>query len=166
MRPSLKKLLFAALPLAGLLAMSPPAFAHDAWKDSSEHDAIHGDMDRLHDEFHQYPHSRQEHRRFHKVLKREHKQMDRQLRQEWNRERYGYGQPYSRDPYYGRYPYDRSGYGPPPYSGSPYGDGGNPYYGGGSYPQPYYGGGTSPGSYPGDPNSLIPSLLGSLLYGR
>src|SRR5262249_16011025 len=92
MRPNLTKTLFAAVHLVGLLAMCPTAFAHESWKDSWEHDAIHEDMDRLHDDFHQFPHSAKEHRRFHKELKREHKRMDRQLRQEWNRERYGYGQ--------------------------------------------------------------------------
>jgi hypothetical protein len=159
MRPSLKKTLFTALPVAGLLALSPAAVAHDCWKDSQEHAAIHDEMGRLHDDFHQLPHSRKEHRRFHKALKREHKRLDRQVRRSWDRERYdryGYEGPYSEDPYDGRAPYDRSGYGQPPYYGNPYGYGGSPSYGGGSYPGPYSGG----------PESLIPALLGSLLYGR
>ena len=166
MQSCLRKPLCVALPLAGLLAMTTTAFARDPWKDSWEHDAIHREMDRRQDEFPQFPHSQNEHRRVHKQLKHDHKQMDRELRQSWNRERYDYERSYDEDPYDGRAPYDRSSSGQPPYSGNPYGDGGTPYYGGGYGSDPYYGGGSYPGPYALDPEVLIPSLLDSLLYGR
>src|SRR5215475_2966928 len=99
MRLRFTNTLLAALPLAGLLFVTPAAFAyHDSW----EHEGIHEDLDRMHEEFHQFPHSKREHRRFHKELKREHKALDRSLRDDWNRYgsnrsgygRYSYGRPY------------------------------------------------------------------------
>src|SRR2546428_4147290 len=138
-----------ALPLAGLLIAAPEAFAHgNSW----EHRQIHRDLGAWHDEFHQFPHSRREHRRFHRELRGEHRALDRDLRNGWGRygyDRYGYGRSYDDDPSGGS-PSDQYGYGGQPYYGDPYGYGGRPYYGGGAYPG-------SP--YP-DPSSTLPSLFG------
>jgi len=136
-KTTLKTTLLAALPLVGLLLVSPPAFAyHDSW----EHDAIHDDLGQMHDDFHQYPHSRREHRRFHKELKREHRAMDRSLRDDWARygdDRYGYDRPSYDEPYYGGTPYGRYGYGRWPSYGDPYQYGGRPYEDRYSYPGSY-----------------------------
>src|SRR5713101_6084710 len=154
MKISLKNILLAGLPLAGLLVTAPEAFAHGG----GEHRAIHRELGDVHEDFHQMPHSRWEHRQFHRELKREHRALDRELRDGWRGygyDRYGYGgrryssdYPYDRygyggrryydDTYYGSSPYDRYGYGGRPYYGDPYGYGRSPSYSGGSYPSPYY----------------------------
>jgi len=141
MRAVLKKVLFAGLPLAGLLVITPVVFAHD-----SAHREIHRDLGRMHEDFHQMPHSRWEHRQFHREMKQEHHALDRELRDGWRGygyDRYGYGgrrysndYPYDRygyggrryydDTYYGSSPYDRYGYGGRPFYGDPYGYGRSP----------------------------------------
>lgn len=151
MKIALKKMLLAALPLSGLLVVSPTAFAYD---DSWEHDAIHEDLGRDHDDFHQYPHSRKEHRRFHKALECEHRALDRSLQDDWDRygyDRYDSGRPYYEEPYYGDAPYDRYGAGRRPYYGDPYDYSRRSYDDGSSYPGSY-------GS-PNDPLWALWSLL-------
>lgn len=152
MKISLKNILLAGLPLAGLLVTAPVAFAHGG----GEHRAIHRELGDVHEDFHQMPHSRGEHRQFHRELKREHRALDRGLRDDWRRydydrsgyggrrdygdypyDRSGYGRRYYDDSYYGNYPYDRSGYGGRPYRGDLY-----------------------PGAYSPSPYSSLPSLFG------
>lgn len=87
MNTVLKKTLFAALPLVGLLWGIAPVFAHD---DDSRHERLHDRLGNvhgraherlgnLHEEFHDYPSSRREHRRFHKWLERDHKDVHNNL---------------------------------------------------------------------------------------
>ena len=96
MEGTFKPMLFAALPVAGLLAAAPLASAHeDDWRSRSyydspagEHEAYHDERDARHEEFHSMPHGRREHRQFHKAERREHRALHRGLDDEWRR---GYG---------------------------------------------------------------------------
>lgn len=93
MYPILKKTLLAALPLAGLLVVTPVTFAHER----GEHTAIHRELGDRHNDFHQSPHSRRAHRHFHKELKREHRARDWGQRNNWRQ--YSYGRSYGGDSY-------------------------------------------------------------------
>lgn len=99
MKTSWQKALALGLPLAAILMTAPVVSAHD--NDSrGEHGQIHRDLGDLHEDFHQTPYSRREHKRFHKQLKREHRALDRELRDgRRDDDRYDYG---SRS-YYDRY---------------------------------------------------------------
>ena len=90
MKGTFKHMVFAALPVAGLLVTASVASAHDDWRSRSyydrpanEHEAYHEDKDARHEDFHSMPHSKREHRRFHKAEKREHRALHRDLDNEW-----------------------------------------------------------------------------------
>jgi hypothetical protein len=95
MKGTFKHMLFAALPVAGLLAAAPTASAHDddwrvrSYYDSpaNEHEAYHEDKEARHEDFHSMPHSKREHRRFHKAEKRDHRALHRDFDDGWR----GYG---------------------------------------------------------------------------
>ena len=113
MKTTLKKTLLAALPLAGLLLVNAPAFAHGDGQHERFHDRLgglheqeHENLGALHEQFHEYPYSRREHRRFHRWLKREHKGFHNDL-YDWHRgyhERdWGWGRRYDGNYYRGQY---------------------------------------------------------------
>jgi len=105
MQVKLKKILFAAVPLAGLLFMNSPASAHDDRRGrlhDDRHGAYHDRRGDLHQEFHGHPYSKGEHRRFHRYLKRDHRDFhkDRDWRRDYHdRDWYG-GRRYNDDDYY------------------------------------------------------------------
>ncbi|TMA51130.1 MAG: hypothetical protein E6J80_13835 [Deltaproteobacteria bacterium] len=76
MRPKLKKPFLVTLSLAGLLLLNSPASAHDDWQYErfrnelgEVHQGDHDDLNALHQEFHEHPYSKREHRRFHRWFK-------------------------------------------------------------------------------------------------
>src|SRR5215510_343983 len=84
MTSQLLKTTLLALPVAGLLALTPVAFAHDYGEydyespharmhDSLEaqHEAAHEDLEAQHETAHQYPMTRREHRALHQALRQE-----------------------------------------------------------------------------------------------
>lgn len=101
MRTTVKKALFAVLPLAGLLFLPPVASAHDKDRHEYRHD------------------QRQVHREFHRDQKRAHREFHRDLkhaRRDYRRDRHDHDRrAYYRNRYYrGRYSDDR--YYPRPFS--------------------------------------------------
>src|SRR5437868_533213 len=127
MKTTLKKTLLAVLPLAGLLALNAPAFAHgdhDDWQHERFHDRLgdlheqeHENLGALHEQFHEHPYSKWEHRRFHRWLNREHRGFHNDL-YDWHRgyhdRDWGWGSRYDgnyyRGQYEGRRPYGYSWY--------------------------------------------------------
>ena len=122
MRTVLKKTLLAALPLAGLLLVNTPAFAHGDEQHEQFHDRLgdlhkqeHENLGALHQEFHEHPYSKGEHKRFHHWLDREHNDFhndvygwhDNYHNRHWGRGR-RYSGDYYRGQYWGQWPY---GYG-------------------------------------------------------
>ncbi len=117
MRTTLKKTLFAVLPLGGLLFLTSPVFAHGDENGHGRHERFHdklGDLHEqkhdklgaLHEEFHEYPYSRREHRRFHRGLKREHKDFHNDLydwHDDYHDRGWRWGRRYGDDYYRGRY---------------------------------------------------------------
>jgi len=110
MKTPLKKTLLAVVPLAGLLLVNAPAFAHgdeqqghsrDRW--GNLHQQEHQNLHSLHQEFHEQPYSKWEHRRFHRWLNRDHRDFHNDLyswRRNDNDRDWRWGRRYSGD--YGR----------------------------------------------------------------
>ena len=112
---TLRKMFFA-VPLTGLLAFAPAAFAHDddyGHENShqrahdylgAEHQGAHDELEAQHEDAHQYPMTRRQHKRLHRALKREHGEAHQELRdqhetyhdQDYNRDYNGGGRPYGR----------------------------------------------------------------------
>lgn len=105
MQTKLKKTIFAALPVAGLLLTAPAAFAHgDDHHDrpSNRHEKYHDRRNDLHQEFHEHPSSQREHERFHRYLRRDHydfhndRRWSRSRDRDWRNDRwYGGGRGYN-----------------------------------------------------------------------
>jgi len=113
MKTTLKKTLLAALPLAGLLLVNAPAFAHGDGQHESFHDRLgdlheqeHENLGALHEQFHEHPYSKWEHRRFHRWLNREHRGFHNDL-YDWHRgyhdRDWGWGRRYDGNYYRGQY---------------------------------------------------------------
>jgi hypothetical protein len=133
MKTTLKTTLLAALPLAGLLLLNAPAFAHGDGQHERFHNNLgelheqeHENLGALHQEFHEYPYSRREHRRFHRWLNREHNGFHKELYNEhgdYHDRDWDWGRRYDRNYYRGQYEVQR------PYNGGWYhGDWGLPWW--------------------------------------
>ena len=113
-RSHLLKTALLAVPVAGLLACAPAAFAH--WDDydydnpharmheylNDEHQAEHNALEAQHEAAHQYPMTEAEHRALHRALRQEHRAAHEDLRNQ--HEAY-------HDPYYGSWDDDGGYYG-------------------------------------------------------
>ena len=75
---------FLALPIVGLLAFVPVAFAHEEYNYESPHDQVHDYLDNehqaehdnlnaQHEAAHQYPMTEAQHRALHRALEQEHR---------------------------------------------------------------------------------------------
>jgi hypothetical protein len=87
------------LPLAAVLLFGVPQVSahgdegneHFHKKRNDAHRQGHRDLRGLHSEFHEYPSTRKEHKRFHRLLKKEHRQQHRELtdwQKDYRRDRY------------------------------------------------------------------------------
>lgn len=118
MKAIVKKTIFTAVPLAGLLFLTSPVFAHGdghgeghGYGQQGQHGRYHDKLEGLHEEFHEHPYSNREHRRFHGYLNRGHRDFhnDRYGQRwdysdrDWRWGRRYYGDSY-RDRYWNRYP--------------------------------------------------------------
>ena len=78
----LLKTTLLALPVAGLLALAPVAFAYDYedYDDESPHARMHDSLEAQHETAHQYPMSARQHRALHRALEQEHRAAHHDLR--------------------------------------------------------------------------------------